>query len=101
MSNKLKILIVGPKKSGKSGIANYLADPANFGSKTTNKTYLPTVSFVSILCLFFFFILLFLLLNSFFFPLSSPLLIILTSRSSRVRLSFVFFAAGGRTHFGV
>ena len=43
--NKMKILIVGPKKSGKSGIANYLADPANFGSKTTNKTYLPTVSF--------------------------------------------------------
>jgi polynucleotide 5'-kinase involved in rRNA processing len=43
MSNKIKVLIVGPKKSGKSGIANYLADPASFGKKTTNKTYLPTV----------------------------------------------------------
>ena len=44
MSNKLKVLVVGPKKSGKSGIANYLADPASFGSKTTNTTYIPTVS---------------------------------------------------------
>ena len=44
MSNKLKVLVVGPKKSGKSGIANYLADPASFGSKNTNTTYIPTVS---------------------------------------------------------
>ena len=42
--DKVKVLIVGPKKSGKSGIANYLADPASFGSKNTNTTYIPTVS---------------------------------------------------------
>lgn len=42
--SKLKVLVVGPKKSGKSGIANYLADPAAFGSKNTNTTYIPTVS---------------------------------------------------------
>ena len=42
--SQLKVLIVGPKKSGKSGIANYLADPKNFGSKSTNTMYQPTVS---------------------------------------------------------
>jgi GTPase SAR1 family protein len=52
----MKILIVGPKKCGKSGIANYLADPANFGSKATNKTYLPTVRFQKLYDFFYFFI---------------------------------------------